>query len=103
MFRPSWFALESTRETKFWFDMANKLIIVDRILGHNAQHLIKRLHVCDQIAMKWEKSHSEVMVWVCARIAFAILRATNLCLRGSMVKWISEHSMDDGASLPHFP
>ena len=35
---------------------------VDGVLGHDAQHLIKRL--CDQIAMKWEKSHSEVMVWV---------------------------------------
>ena len=40
---------------------------VDRVLGHDAQHLIKRL--CDQIAMKWEKSHSELMVWVRARIA----------------------------------
>ena len=33
---------------------------MDGVLGHDAQHLIKRL--CDQIAMKWEKSHSEVMV-----------------------------------------
>ena len=28
-----------------------------------------------------ESSHSEVMGWVRARMAFAILRATNLCLR----------------------
>ena len=76
------------------------VVSVDGVLGHDAQHLIKRL--CDQIAMKWEKSHSEVMVWVCARIAFAILRATNLCLRGSRVKWRSGHGMDDGAGLPHF-
>ena len=34
-------------------------------------------------------SHSEVMGWVRARMAFAILRATNLCLRGSRVKWRS--------------
>ena len=77
------------------------VVSVDGVLGHDAQHLIKRL--CDQIAMKWEKSHSEVMVWVRARIAFAILRATNLCLRGSRVKWRSGHGMDDGAGLPHFP
>ena len=73
----------------------------DGVLGHDAQHLIKRL--CDQIAMKWEKSHSEVMLWVRARIAFAILLATNLCLRGSRVKWRSGHGMNDGAGLPHFP
>ena len=74
---------------------------VDGVLGHDAQHLMKRL--CDQIAVKWEKSHSEVMGWVCARMAFAILRATNLCLRGSRVKWRNGHGMDDGAGLPHFP
>ena len=55
------------------------------------------------IAVKWEKSHSEVMGWVRARMAFAILRATNLCLRGSRVKWRSGHGMNDGAGLPHFP
>ena len=48
---------------------------LDAVLGHDAQHLIKRL--CDQIATKWEKSHSEVMGWVHARMAFAILCATN--------------------------
>ena len=77
------------------------VVSVDGVLGHDAQHLIKCL--CDQIVMKWEKSHSEVMVWVRARIAFAILRATNLCLRGSRVKWRSGHGMDDGAGLPYFP
>ena len=73
----------------------------DGVLGHDAQHLMKRL--CDQIAVKWEKSHSEVMGWVRARMDFAILRATNLCLRGSRVIWRSGHGMDDGAGLPHFP
>ena len=77
------------------------VVSVDGVLGHDAQHLMKRL--CDQIAVKWEKSHSEVMGWVRARMAFAILCATNLCLRGSRVKWRCGHSMDDGAGLPHFP
>eukprot|EP00731_Ephydatia_muelleri_P004241 Em0002g417a len=60
------------------------VVSVDGVLGHDAQHLMKRL--CDQIAVKWEKSHSEVMGWVRARMAFAILRATNLCLRGSRAR-----------------
>ena len=58
--------------------------------------------MCDQIAIKWEKSHSEVMGWVCAKMAFAILCATNLFLHGSRVKWRSGHGMDDGAGLRHF-
>ena len=33
-------------------------------------------------------------------MAFAILRATNLCLRGSRKKWRSGTGMDDGADLP---
>ena len=57
------------------------VVSVDGVLGHDAQHLMKRLG--DQIALKWEKSHSVVMGWVRARLAFAILRATNFCLRGS--------------------
>ena len=83
-------------------------------------------HLGNQIALKWEKSHSEVMGWVCARMAFTIyVHATNLCLRGSRVKWRSgllavhfSRSDDvihpllpyvgletrlDGAGLPHFP
>ena len=60
------------------------VVSVDGVLDHDVQHMMKRL--CDQIAMKWEKSHSEVMGWVRAKMVFGILRAANLCLRGSRVK-----------------
>ena len=70
------------------------VVSVDGVLGHDAQHLMK--HLCDQIAMKWEKSHSEVIGWVRARMA------TNVCLRRSRVKWRRGHGMDDGAGLPIF-
>eukprot|EP00731_Ephydatia_muelleri_P010942 Em0005g1528a len=53
-----------------------------------------------KIALKWEKPLSEVTGWVRATLAFAILRATNLCIRGSRVKWRSAVHMDDGAGLP---
>eukprot|EP00731_Ephydatia_muelleri_P036955 Em0363g1a len=33
-------------------------------------------------------------------VFFAILRATNLCLKGSRTKWRSAFGMDDGAVLP---
>ena len=35
-----------------------------------------------------------------ATLEFAILRATNLCMRGSSMKWRSAVHMDDGAGLP---
>ena len=49
-----------------------------------------------KIALKWEKRNWMVRV----TLAFAVLRATNLCIRGSRVKWRSAVHMDDGAGLP---
>ena len=60
------------------------VVSVDGVLGHEVKLLIKRL--AEKIAYKWEKSLSELTGWVRARMAFAILRATNLCLRGSRKK-----------------
>ena len=68
------------------------VVSVDGVLGHDAQQVLKCLG--DQNALKWEVTR--------ARLAFAILCATNLCLCGSNVKWRSGHGMDDGASLPIF-
>ena len=38
--------------------------------------------------------------WLRASLTFAIIRATNLCLRGSRVKWRSALDMVDGIGLP---
>ena len=58
----------------------------------------------DSIADMWKKSHSEVMGWVRAKMSFAILRATNLCLRGSRRKWrrVMDITGNDGAGLPSY-
>ena len=53
-----------------------------------------------QSAYKWGKSLSEVTGWVPARMVFAILRATNLCLRDSRKKWRSGTGMDDVQVYP---
>ena len=45
---------------------------------------------------------SQIMGWVRATISFSIVRATNLCLRGSRVKWRSGVGMEDGAGIPSF-
>ena len=56
----------------------------------------------DSIADIWMKSHSEVMDWARAKMSFAILRATNLCLRGSRRKWRRGMGINDGAGLPSY-
>ena len=57
--------------------------------------------LAEKLAMKWQRSYSEVMEWVQARMSFAIVyvRATNRCIRGSRVKWRSRLGMDEGAGL----
>ena len=79
--------------------MESKLIIPNHFnQSREANSIIKLL--ATKIALKWEKPLSEVTGWVRATLAFAILRATNLCIRGSRVKWRSAVHMDDGAGLP---
>ena len=51
------------------------------------------------LATKWSKSYGVVMGWVQTRMSFAILRATNMCIRGSRVKWRSGTGMEDGTGL----
>ena len=73
------------------------MLSVDGLLAREAQFVIKRF--ADKLSIKWHKSYSEVMGWVHARLSFAILRATNRCIRGSRVKWRSGFGIDDGAGL----
>ena len=74
------------------------VVSVNGVLGQEANFFIK--HLAQKLAHKWEKSNSEVLGWMRARLSFAILRATNLCLRGSRTKWRSAFGMDDGTGLP---
>ena len=65
--------------------------------GREANFLLKRL--AQSISIKWEKPLGQTTGWLRAKLSFAILRATNLCLRGSCTKWRSGVGMD-GAGLP---
>ena len=47
--------------------------------------------------MEEEKTYAEVAGWMRARLSFASLRATNVCLQGSRTKWRSGTGFDDGA------
>ena len=73
------------------------VLSVDGLLHREAEHFLKRMAA--NLAHKWEKPYSQTCGYVRARLAFAIIRATSLCLRGSQVKWRSGLGMDDGAPL----
>ena len=74
------------------------LLSVDEFLGREANFCVKNL--AQKLAHKWDKFNSEALRWIRAQLSFAILRVTNLCLRGSRTKWRSTIRMDDGAGLP---
>ena len=76
------------------------VVSVDGYMGKEAKVLLSRF--ADKLANSWGKSYAVVMRWVQTRMSFAILRATNLCIRGSRTKWRSGIGMDDGAGLGMF-
>ena len=59
-------------------------VTADWALGLEAMTFMR--HLAEKIAAIWHKSNSEVLGYVRARMLFAVLRATNLCIRGSRVK-----------------
>ena len=61
------------------------VVTADGALGVEGKAFMRLLS--EKIAATWHKSNSEVIGYVRARLMFAILRATNLCIRGSRVKW----------------
>ena len=74
------------------------VLSVDGLLHMEAKHFVKR--IVANLAHKWEKPYSQTCGSVRARLAFAIIRATSLCLHvnGSRVKWRSGLGMDDGST-----
>jgi hypothetical protein len=69
---------------------------IDGALGHEAKVFIKRLS--EMLANKWKRPYSNIFMWVKTRLAFAILRATNHCVRSSRTKWRSLGG-EDGAFI----
>ena len=49
--------------------------------------------------MTWKRYYGEVIRWLQARLAFALVQATNVCIRGSRTKWRSL-GLEDGAAVP---
>ena len=78
------------------------VLSVDGYMGREADRSLRRL--ADVLVWKWEKRYSKVIDWVRAYMAFSVIRATNLCLRGSRTKWRAvTHGpgFEDGGGLPY--
>ena len=69
---------------------------VDGLAGSEATCFLKRM-AC-RLSSRWDKSFAEVLGWIHARLAFAIVRASVLCIRGSRTKWRSL-GLEDGAAI----
>ena len=69
---------------------------VDGVAGSEAASFLKRLAYC--LSACWERSYADIMYWIRARLSFAILRATVLCVRGSRTRWRCL-GLEDGASI----
>ena len=69
---------------------------VDGLVGVEAASFLKRIANC--LSARWERSYADVIFWIRAHLAFAILRATALCVRGSRTRWRCL-GLEDGASI----
>ena len=66
-------------------------------MGDEAACFLK--HLGRSLSMTWECHYGKVIRWLQARLAFAFVRATNVCVRGSRTKWRSLE-LEDGAAVP---
>ena len=69
---------------------------VDGLAGVEATCFLK--HLANSLSVVWERSYSDVIRWLRARLAFALVRATDVCVRGSRTQWRSL-GFEDGAAV----
>ena len=74
------------------------VVSVDGLIGKEGRSLLKQLS--SRLEDKWKKPQSVVAGIVQSRMSFAILRATNYCIRGSRTPFnkVSREIQWDGGS-----
>ena len=70
---------------------------VDEVLRHKTLMFLRRL--AKRLSVGWGKSYGHMFTWIKVHLAFAVTRATNLCLHKSRVRWRSASSIDVASSL----
>ena len=69
---------------------------VDGLLGGEAEVFLRQLANC--LTESWDRSFSDVVHWIHLQLAFSLLRAVAVCLRGSRAKW-RFLGVEDGAAI----
>ncbi len=77
--------LEAVEERKGSFTPF--VVSVDGYLGQEADRTLRR--VAEELVYRWDRKYSAVINWVRAYMTLSIICATDLCLRGSRLKWKS--------------
>ena len=69
---------------------------VDGLVGLEMNTFLKRL--AQRLATKWDSSYSTTLFWIRAKLSFSLIRATNLCIRGTRSKWRGI-GIEDGSGI----
>jgi len=71
--------------------------LVDGLVGNEAACFLK--HLVRSLSVTWEHHYGAIIGWLWAHLAFALVRATNVCFRRSRTKWKSL-GLEDRAAIP---
>lgn len=71
-------------------------ISIDGLQGTELNTFVKRMAL--SLAAKWDRPLSTILYWVRAKLSFSLIRAVNLCIRGSRHKWRGI-GMEDGFGI----
>ena len=71
---------------------------VDGLASDEASCFLK--HLASSLSVSWGQGYGDVIRWLHARLAFALVRATNICVRGSRMQWRSLGLEEMGQLFP---
>ena len=60
-------------------------ISVDGLVGAEMKTFLKVL--AQKLSTKWDRPYSSTLYWIRTKLSFSLIRATNMCIRGSRSKW----------------
>ena len=60
-------------------------LTIEGLVGTEMKSFVQRL--ANRLSTIWDLHYSLTMNWVRTKLSFALLRATNLCVRGTRSKW----------------
>jgi hypothetical protein len=71
-------------------------LTTDGLIGPEMGSFLKRLAL--GLSAKWDTPFGNTLFWLRAKLSFSLIRATNLCIRGSRTKWVGI-GIEDGSGI----